>query len=71
MTTVAEIIEAMGGVAAAARKLGVAHPSVIKWRNGGRVPAERVPAVSEASGIARHVIRPDLYQAPASAAEAG
>ncbi|MCA3649643.1 MAG: molecular chaperone TorD family protein [Methylobacterium sp.] len=51
-------LQAAGGASALARKLGVAQPSISGWC---RVPAERVAAVEAATGVARHVLRPDLY----------
>lgn len=56
-----EIIKAAGGPVALARHLGISHSSVCEWQH---VPAERVPAVSAVTGLARHVIRPDMYEAP-------
>ena len=56
-----EIIKAAGGPVALARQLGIRHSSVCEW---DEVPAKRVPAVSAATGLARHVIRPDIYEAP-------
>ncbi len=53
-----QAIEAAGGIAALARTLGIAQPSVSNWK---RVPAERVLAVELATGVARSVLRPDLY----------
>jgi TorA maturation chaperone TorD len=47
-----------------ARRLGIAPPSVSAWQ---RVPAERVTAVEAATGIAREVLRPDLFGAAESA----
>jgi TorA maturation chaperone TorD len=55
-------IDAAGGVALLARKIGIAQPSVSNWN---RVPAERVIAVESASGVSRKVLRPDLYSEPA------
>lgn len=46
------------------RMLGVAHSTVIRWA-AGQVPAERVKAVSAATGIPLHELRPDLFDAPA------
>lgn len=43
-----------------ARRIGVAQPQIPKWRKKGMVPLERVPAVSDATGLPKHVIRPDL-----------
>lgn len=51
-------IDAAGGVAQLARKLGIAQPSVSNWN---RVPAERVIAVEAATGIPRAKLRPDLF----------
>ncbi len=55
-------IEAAGGVAQLARKIGVAQPSVSNW---DRVPAQRVISVEAATGVSRKQLRPDLYNEPA------
>ena len=52
-------IAGAGGVGELARRLGLAQPSVSRWR---RVPAERIVAVEAASGIPREFLRPDLYR---------
>jgi TorA maturation chaperone TorD len=54
-------IEAAGGVAQLARKIGIAQPSVSNWN---RVPAQRVIAVEGATGVSRKALRPDLYSEP-------
>ena len=51
-------IDAAGGVAQLARKIGLAQPSVSNWN---RVPAQRVVAVEAATGVSREQLRPDLY----------
>jgi TorA maturation chaperone TorD len=51
-------IDAAGGVASLARKLGIAQPSVSNWT---KVPADRVLSVETSTGVARHILRPDLY----------
>jgi TorA maturation chaperone TorD len=53
-----EAIRAAGGVAALARKLGIAQPSVSNW---SRIPADRLLAVEAATGVARETLRPDLF----------
>jgi TorA maturation chaperone TorD len=53
-----EAIRAAGGVGALAQKIGISQPSVSNW---SRVPAERVVAVEAITGVARAVLRPDLY----------
>ena len=52
-------IDAAGGVAQLARKIGIAQPSVSNW---SRVPAQRVIAVEAATGVPRAELRPDLYE---------
>jgi DNA-binding transcriptional regulator YdaS (Cro superfamily) len=59
-----EVIDAAGGVKALAAKVGVHRTTVIGWRVAGEIPMHRVLAVSEASGIPPHVLRPDIYPAP-------
>ena len=53
-----EAIRVVGGVSELARRVGISQPSVSNW---DRIPAERVLAVEAATGVARHVLRPDLY----------
>jgi len=53
-----EAIRAVGGVTELARRIGISQPSVSNWT---RIPAERVLAVENVSGIGRAVLRPDLY----------
>ena len=55
-------LKASGGPAALARWLGITKQAVGQW---DRVPAERVLAVSDATGVPCHVLRPDLHRAPA------
>ncbi|MFT2186343.1 transcriptional regulator [Pseudomonas putida] len=45
-----------------ARRCSVKQPHVWKWLKAGRVPVERVHAVSQASGgvVLPHELRPDL-----------
>src|SRR3954468_16353613 len=57
-TGLCQAIDAAGGVAQLARKIGIAQPSLSNWN---RVPAERVVAVEAATGVARRQLRPDLY----------
>jgi TorA maturation chaperone TorD len=53
-----EAIRAVGGVSELARRIGISQPSVSNW---SRIPAERVLEVEAATGVARVVLRPDLY----------
>jgi TorA maturation chaperone TorD len=54
-----EAIRAAGGISELARRIGISQPSVSNWE---RVPAERVLSVEAATGVARSVLRPDLYR---------
>jgi TorA maturation chaperone TorD len=53
-----EAINAVGGVSELARRLGISQPSVSNWN---RIPADRVLSVEAATGVARVVLRPDLF----------
>ena len=53
-----EAIRAVGGVSELARRIGISQPSVSNW---DRIPAERVLSVETATGVARTVLRPDLF----------
>lgn len=55
-----QAIDAAGGLRALARKLEISAPSIVGWRTSG-IPAERVLAVEEETGISRHHLRPDIY----------
>ena len=50
-----------------ANKVGIRYQAVQKWLRTGRIPAERVLAVEEHSGISRCELRPDLYPPSAAA----
>lgn len=54
------VIERAGGITALARALGIKHNAIYSWK---QIPAERVPSVSDLTGIPRHELRPDLYEA--------
>lgn len=58
-----------GAYAALGRELGITRSTVWEWfRDGGRVPAERVVEVERLTGIPRERLRPDLYERPGDAA---
>ena len=47
-TGLTEAINAVGGVTELARRIGISQPSVTNW---DRVPADRVVAVEQATGV--------------------
>ena len=53
-----QAIQAAGGIGALARALGVSQPAVSNWQ---KIPAERVLSVEAITGVARSMLRPDLY----------
>ena len=53
-----EAIRVAGGMSELARRLGISQPSISDWQ---RIPAERVLSVEAATGVARTVLRPDLF----------
>lgn len=56
-------VEAAGGMDAFQARLGVSRRTVFHWKQHG-IPAERAPEIEAATGIARHILRPDLFNAP-------
>ncbi len=54
----AKAIRAAGGITELARRIGISQPSVSNW---SRIPAERVLSVEAATGVARAILRPDIY----------
>ncbi|WP_299482008.1 YdaS family helix-turn-helix protein [uncultured Roseibium sp.] len=64
----ATVLSVCNGPSSLSRKLG-GHPTPQAISQWNRVPAERVPEISNVTGVPRHVIRPDLYQVPSLARE--
>lgn len=58
--TFKELVGQHGMATKLGRSLGVSHMTVLLWARG-RIPAERVMAVEQATGLPRHELRPDLY----------
>lgn len=64
MTTAADqnpvklAVDGAGGTTALAKALNIRSQAVSQWT---RIPAERVIEVEKASGVPRHLLRPDLY----------
>lgn len=56
-------IQAAGGIDRLMKDLGVSRRTLFSWR-ATRIPAARVPDISRITGIPRHELRPDLWEAP-------
>jgi DNA-binding transcriptional regulator YdaS (Cro superfamily) len=54
-------LEAVGGTKELAAQLSISQSAVAQWT---RVPAERVSQIERQTGIARSILRPDLYGSP-------
>ena len=65
-TPLTRAIAAAGGQSALARAIGVQQAHVWYWlkKRSGKVPAEKVLPIEEATGVPRHELRPDLYPPP-------
>ena len=57
-------IQTAGGVRALARRTGIPEQTLQEW---DRIPTAQVLVVEAATGVARSVLRPDLFNAEASA----
>lgn len=66
MNTLTQAVEAAGGVGKLAASIGVAQNVVSNWRKRGKVPAEHVLAIEAATGVSRHLLRPDVFGPPAA-----
>ena len=64
-TAVDKVIEKLGGRPAATRAIGISPQAMQKWVNSGRVPVERVLAVSKLTGIPASELRPDIFEGAA------
>lgn len=71
LDTAAQALEeakrAVGGASGLARALedDISPQAISQWK---RVPAERVAAVERVTGISRHRLRPDIFEAPVEVA---
>lgn len=62
MTGIAIIRSRRGLLSKIAREIGITLPSISVWQE---VPLKRVVDVERASGIPRHLLRPDAHLPPA------
>lgn len=66
-TALKRAMDAVGGQAALAAKIGISAQAVSQW---DEVPPLRVLEVERASGVSRHELRPDLYPMESASNEA-
>jgi hypothetical protein len=59
-----EVIRRAGGLVKLAKAAGRHHATILGWT---RVPPQHVRAVSAATGLSAHELRPDLWDPPAGA----
>jgi DNA-binding transcriptional regulator YdaS (Cro superfamily) len=52
-----------GGEAKLAEAIGKTRSHISTWKFRGMIPAEMAIPIEAASGVSRHVLRPDLYPA--------
>lgn len=54
-------VKAAGSQVELARRLGIPRQNIYKWIQRGAIPRSMVSAVSEATGIPRQVLMPDVF----------
>jgi DNA-binding transcriptional regulator YdaS (Cro superfamily) len=65
MNGILDAIKRAEGMRPLAKRLGVSHQTVLKWRDGRlRITAERAVDIERETGTPRHLLRPDLWPAP-------
>ncbi|RUV65201.1 MAG: helix-turn-helix domain-containing protein [Mesorhizobium sp.] len=52
---------AVGGEAKLAELIGKTRSHVTTWKYRGMIPADQVIPIEQASGVSRHVMRPDVF----------
>lgn len=57
---------AAGSAKSLAQLLEISAAAVCRWK--GQIPLKRVVQIEKATGVPRHVLRPDLFNAPAKRA---
>lgn len=60
-TALETAIAIAGSQSALARRIGVRQGYVWKWLRSKKVPAERCDAIERATGVSRHLLRPDVF----------
>lgn len=63
MTGLDNAIQSAGSASKLSAALGISKMSVSLWKRNG-IPADRVLAIYNATGVTPHELRPDLYPNP-------
>lgn len=61
VSVIALAVRKAGSQSAFGRLIGKRQSTVAEWLKAGRIPAEQVLDVEQATGISRHELRPDIY----------
>lgn len=59
-------IEIANGQTGLGRKIGASQQRVRNWLLSGRVPADMCIKIEKETGVPKHELRPDLFDAPVS-----
>jgi DNA-binding transcriptional regulator YdaS (Cro superfamily) len=64
LTPLRKAVAIAGGQALLARGIGTKQQNVWKWlQKGGKVPAEFAAPIERVTGITKHELRPDIFEA--------
>lgn len=58
-----QAIEVAGSQTKLARVIGATQGHVSQWLRRGKVPADKVLLIERATGVGRHLLRPDVFEA--------
>lgn len=61
MDALTQAIEIAGGQSALARAIGKSQGHISVWLRRRYIPAEIVLPIERATGVSRHLLRPDIY----------
>lgn len=58
-----QAIQVAGSQTKLAQAIGSTQGHISQWLRRGKVPAEKVLPIERATGVARHLLRPDVFEA--------
>ena len=62
-------VQAAGGYDAFCAKMSIARRTAFSWIEKGEIPLQRVLEIERVTGIPRHELRPDAWDAPVTLAQ--